>query len=45
MSARMFRADDPKLALVDVEACLLEILGAVEAFVGVPRGEPTDGGI
>jgi len=44
MSARIFRADEPKLLVsMAAEACLLA--GAVEALLAMSGGEPTEGGM
>jgi len=46
MSARIFRAEEPKLLVsVAAEACLLAIPGAVEALLPMSGGEPTEGGM
>lgn len=47
MSARIFRAEEPKLAVVAgaVLACLLPILDVLERFGEKSVGGPTDGGM
>lgn len=44
MSARIFRAEEPKLS-VDVEACLLPAFGGAEVFTEAPGGDPLEGGM
>lgn len=44
MSASILRVEEPKLS-VDVDACLLPCLAALDAFGWKSKGSPTEGGM